>query len=511
MSTLHDIFDTALAAAVDAVAGIPVDIATAKALDDRELLRAQSRLGQLKSLIDSRSAVLAGEIAFRSRRELGYQGLAQRQGFQTPEKLVQHTTGSTRREAGTLVSVGTIVHEASSAAAHPDTGEFPLGFVAKEPWLVAVGVAVASGTLTVEGATAIRNGLGSPSAFDGSPTGADIPNGVDLVTVDQLIEAVQALLQLVQRAEGTPGLDADALFRRARELRDELDESGIAKRERIIYERRAFRRVKRQNGQSRFIIDGDIETSSWLDDLYDKLTSPRRGGPRFIDRTDQDWANAIANDTRTSDQYLHDAVIGLLRKGVDTDHAEDQARTNGRGSTLRIVGSRLPAVRVLVTEEALRARQGHGRLEGSEVPVSIDTVERILCTSGTVPVAFGQDGNVIDLGRESRLFSAGQKVALSVRDGGCLWTGCDRPASWTEAHHINQWARDNGKTDLADGILLCRHHHLLLHNNHWEIERHNHDYWLIPPPDIDPNRTPRKLSSKSPTLHELQRERQRAG
>jgi hypothetical protein len=170
-------------------------------------------------------------------------------------------------------------------------------------------------------------------------------------------------------------------------MRDELDEAGIAQRERVLYEKRSFRRVRRGDGCSRFILEGDLETSAWLDDVYDKLTSPRRGGPRFVDPADTAWAERIATDPRTTEQYLHDAVIGLLRKGVDTDLAEAAARTGepDGARTPRIVGSRVPSVRVLVTEESLRTRTGHGRIEGTDVPVSIETVERIVCTAGSSP------------------------------------------------------------------------------------------------------------------------------
>jgi hypothetical protein len=69
------------------------------------------------------------------------------------------------------------------------------------------------------------------------------------------------------------------------------------------------------------------------------------------------------------------------------------------------------------------------------------------------------------------------------------------------------WKRDNGKTNLADGILLCRHHHLLFHNNGWEIQRDkNSRYWLIPPLEQDPNQTPIQLVSKNPAMRDLQRE-----
>ena len=102
-----------------------------------------------------------------------------------------------------------------------------------------------------------------------------------------------------------------------------------------------------------------------------------------------------------------------------------------------------------------------------------------------------------------RLYTRRQKVALAARDGGCLFPTCERPPSWTEAHHIKHWARDRGETNVNEGVLLCRHHHLLVHNNHWEIERVNSAYWLIPPRDIDSTQEPIPLHSKSKPLAHL--------
>ena len=62
--------------------------------------------------MEAREARAAGEIARRSSYDLGYQGLAQRTGFRTPEKFVQHLTGSTNREAAKLVRTGVIIQEA---------------------------------------------------------------------------------------------------------------------------------------------------------------------------------------------------------------------------------------------------------------------------------------------------------------------------------------------------------------------------------------------------------------
>lgn len=230
-------------------------------------------------------------------------------------------------------------------------------------------------------------------------------------------------------------------------------------------------------------------------------SSPRPGAADRASSTRRPvWAQSILDDTRTTDQYLHDAVAELIRLGVALDQ-------NSAGARPRIVGSRTPAVRVLVTETALAAGVGAGRIEGTDVPVSIDTVNRIVCEAGILPIRFSETDDVVALGREERLFTGRQKIALAARDGGCVWPDCDRPPSWTEAHHINQWARDHGNTDLCDGVLLCRYHHMLLHNNHWEIQRRGSTYWLHPPPDLGAGQSPRQLVSKSAALKDLRRAR----
>ena len=115
-----------------------------------------------------------------------------------------------------------------------------------------------------------------------------------------------------------------------------------------------------------------------------------------------------------------------------------------------------------------------------------------------MPILFDQSGEVLDVGREQRTFTRRQRIALAARDGGCRFPGCDRPASWTEAHHIVEWSR-GGCTDVADGILLCKHHHLLIHNNGWRIERERADYFLLPPIDHDPLRRRIPMPSKNRT------------
>ena len=163
-------------------------------------------------------------------------------------------------------------------------------------------------------------------------------------------------------------------------------------------------------------------------------------------------------------------------------------------------------MRLLVNAGSVAARRGHGRVEGQTDPVSIETVERAVCTGVVTPIFFDASLQALDVGRELRLFTRRQRIALAARDGGCRWPVCERPPSWTEAHHVEHWKRDFGRTDVADGLSLCKYHHLLLHNNGWEITRDGAEYWLIPPADIDAASTPQLMPSKSAAMRDLARE-----
>ena len=108
-------------------------------------------------------------------------------------------------------------------------------------------------------------------------------------------------------------------------------------------------------------------------------------------------------------------------------------------------------------------------------------------------------GNPLYLGREERLYSAKQRIALAVRDGGCLFPGCPMPASYCEAHHIDHFARDKGRTDVDRGVMLCAFHHMLAHNKGWEITRNGLGEFVLHPPDGLGE--PMVLHSKTPLVY----------
>ncbi|MFC4785541.1 DUF222 domain-containing protein, partial [Nocardioides sp. MAHUQ-72] len=96
---------------------------------------------------------------------------------------------------------------------------------------------------------------------------------------------------------------------------------------------------------------------------------------------------------------------------------------------------------------------------------------RLACTAQIIPVVLGGDSEVLDLGRTRRLFSPAQRKAMVIRDRRCRGEGCAIPPAWCEAHHLDTpWAR-GGKTDLADGVLLCSWHHHRAHDPRFGTDR----------------------------------------
>ena len=104
------------------------------------------------------------------------------------------------------------------------------------------------------------------------------------------------------------------------------------------------------------------------------------------------------------------------------------------------------------------------------LPLPATTLPTFLCDPVLYAALVDSLGVPIDMGRATRTTTPAQRRALTVRDGGCVFPGCDCPAAWTDAHHIRQWTRDEGPTDLDNVILLCRRHHRVAHRNGWNVE-----------------------------------------
>lgn len=407
-------------------------------LPDDELMDVSRLAGEIRRRADAVAVLAAAELKRRSRPELGHNGLAQRLGARTPEKLVQRLAGVTKREAGELIRVGEI--------ASPPTVDSPPDLPS---WLGAVGSAVRAGSLSVAAADVIRSGLGVPC--EGVPAEA-------------LARAASALVRLAG------SVTVEQLASHARAARDDLDEEGIASRAERLREKRFLHLTPLSDGMTRISGLLDPESAAIVTAAYDGATSPRRHGVRFVDPDVAARAEEVLADSRTTEQIGLDAFVDLIRVGSAVDEGS-------------ILPFRRPDVVVHVQLSDLDRRAGRGSIEGQTAPLPIPSVERHICESGIVPVLFDGTRRVIDIGVTQRLFTRRQRIALAARDGGCTFPECDRPPSWTEAHHLKPWS-EGGVTSVDNGILLCRHHHLLVHDHGWGIRRVGREWQFDPPPAV---------------------------
>lgn len=470
---------------------------------DSELQSLLQDAARARSEFDGIIAAGAGIVAKRSERALGSAGLAQSAGDGTAVGMVQRLTGSTKTEAFRQVKLGGAMGEADAASVAVDGGTAPVDspdFLESEaggttdaaampgrpapvvPWHEPLTRAAREGVIRTEAVTVMMRGLGEPH---------------ERLDEEALRRAAEELVA------SAAGVHADELGRRARQLRDEIDPEGVGIRWDQRYSNRSWRFGRNPDGARTAWVQFDEESAAWADAIVGAAMRPRRGGPRFVDPDEAERAEKLRLDPRSNDQIVFDVMMDLLRAGAEAD------------PTLAF-GSRQPGVRVIVSENCPRAsgedaasaeasdlpsggapNVGNGYFEETGEAVPRRFIERQVCISGTTTVRVDRAGTPLDVGREQRLFTPKLRIALAIRDGGCQMLDCDSPPSYTEAHHIHEWAAEGGRTDLADGILVCRRCHMLIHNNGWKITREGTDYFAVPPPSIDPEQKPIPLRKKS--------------
>ena len=100
--------------------------------------------------------------------------------------------------------------------------------------------------------------------------------------------------------------------------------------------------------------------------------------------------------------------------------------------------------------------------------VTTDILERLRCGSRFQAAVQDAARAVLYLGREERYANRELRRALAARDRGCAVPGCDRPPDQCDAHHVYFWD-PCGTTDLDNMVLLCRHHHRMVHARSLEV------------------------------------------
>jgi hypothetical protein len=176
------------------------------------------------------------------------------------------------------------------------------------------------------------------------------------------------------------------------------------------------------------------------------------------------------HDDRSREKRLADAVVELAVHAMDIGAIPQQATQR----------THLQVTVPLQTMLGLPGAPG-ADLEYSPQPITSRTVERLACDASVTRIVFDSDSVVIDVGRAKRTISGAARKALNVRDRGCTWPGCERPASWTSGHHIRHWLH-GGSNEPPNPTLLCYRHHWMVHEGNWQIVRGDDGRMLTIPP-----------------------------
>lgn len=269
----------------------------------------------------------------------------------------------------------------------------------------------------------------------------------------------------LSRSNTAGSFDETALLTKAREnsvgkfhhicrhARHAADPKGFASEQAELVENRRLSVSRWEDGA--FLVSGILDPvgGAALRTALEPLA--RRSGP---------------GDDRCRERRLADALVDLSMHALDTGLVPQQA-------------SQRTHLQVTTSLETLLGLNGApaAELEFS-LPISAKTVERLACDCSVTRILLGSDSAIIDVGRAKRVVSGSTRRALNARDVHCCWPGCDRPASWSAAHHVVHWIRGGG-TDLSNLVLLCHRHHWMVHEGGWQVVKTDDGRLVtVPPP-----------------------------
>ena len=339
------------------------------------------------------------------------------------------------------------------------------------------------------GGLARQQGFASPEQFVASVVGGSFGEGAKLVSAGTVlgqdrplgeglrdgtlpVGKADLIAQALKPLDGDTGELEARLVRMARVLdyarlkmacRTEaarFDAVQLEGRERRQFEARSLDLTEDANGVTHIrgqlppVAAGFLRT--FLDAQVKGAFQARREGP---------------DDDRTATQIRADALVALAAHGLDCE-----SKATGVKATII----------VRIDRDQLERDVGIATCDAIGTPISLATLRQLAVDATILPMVLNGKAEVLDQGREQRLFTWAQRMALAERDGGCA--KCHAPISHCITHHIRWWSND-GQTDLRNGLLLCTRCHTQVHRDGWDIHIDSRNQvWFTPPQQLDPER-----------------------
>src|SRR5947208_11085216 len=258
---------------------------------------------------------------------------------------------------------------------------------------------------------------------------------------------------VVRKEEGTllqaaQTMDPGQFTTVAKNFEHRVDAAGALAEANRAYERRYFHIGEPQDGLVR--VDGLLDAE----------------GGATLRTALQPFMKPVTDDARNYGQRSVDALMELCRQGSGS-------RRDGAGPRPQLI--------VRASLDTLAGTRGApaGELEGGGT-VPAETVQRYACDSAISRIT-GRGELDHELSHATRTIPASTRRALETRDRHCVFTGCGRPLSWCDGHHLVWWTK-GGSTTLPNLALLCRPHHRMVHEEGWTLEHRKDGRWAATPP-----------------------------
>ncbi|NYG53931.1 HNH endonuclease signature motif containing protein [Nocardioides perillae] len=300
-----------------------------------------------------------------------------------------------------------------------------------------------------------------------------IARAVDALPVDRVGVAVvdAARAHLLELAALFDAVELKRLGDRildvvAPEIADDVERDRLEREEAAAAAAASFTMTRDGQGKARGRFTIPAAEADMLAAALDALTAPRHHHA------------AHGTDPVPVDQH-GDRVPRPLRRGqAFCEYVRTRHRSAAGATATTTTQAGGVDATVTVTLD-LAQLTGHG--PGADAPATLSTGTRITaakarlwaCGAAIVPVVLGGASQPLDVGRTRRYFTKTQRLTLARLQGGCTADGCDWPPSMCHAHHRTPW-HAGGKTDLAEGYLLCPRHHARAHDPAYETTYHRH-------------------------------------
>ena len=275
-------------------------------------------------------------------------------------------------------------------------------------------------------------------------------------------EAVESDDTLLEEANRT---NSDRFARRARDWSDrKLIEAGVDTLQR-----------QRRAREARLWMD----RNSGMGMLMAKLTGPQFAHVRqavdahYLLLLRRDGAGGRdPNQVRTPAHRMADVLFELLTNR-DARSGEPLAETPG-------VRAKASTQLIITAEQGVvDGTRPDGQIEIIGVgPVPREILKTLSPDTEVAGMVFDRAGRPLWLGRSQRLANAAQRLAVAIRDGGCF--ECGAPMHRCELHHIREWQRDGGPTDIDNLVAVCRKHHRRLERENLVVRRTDSGYMARP-------------------------------